>query len=87
MAVNKPNRTQENASELVKLAVVSTGTYLSTLLLLRLVKNPVILLGTGMLTGFYISKNRKQIIETLVEAKQHGLELLDKSPDESEDDI
>lgn len=77
MASHK-NATQENAHELVKLAIVSTGTYLSTHLFLRLVKSPVILFGTGLAAGMYINRNRKQIIATLAEAKQQSIELLQK---------
>lgn len=76
------NPTQENAKELLKFGLVSTGTYLSTQLFLRLVKNPVILFGTGLVAGIYINKNRKQIIATLAETKQSGLELLQAGKDE-----
>lgn len=81
MASTETTPTKEKASELVKLAIVSTGTYLSTLLLLRLVKNPVILFSTGLATGYYINKNRKQIIATLAETKQQGFALLQTSPE------
>lgn len=74
-----PVRTKENAHELLKLGIVSTSTYLSTKLLLRLVKNPVALFGVGMVAGFYLHKNRKQIIGTLIEAKKQGTQLLNKS--------
>lgn len=70
--------TQENANELIKFSIVSTGTYLSTRLLLRLVKNPVLLFGTGFLAGLYIHKNREQILDTLVEAKRQTTQLLEK---------
>lgn len=74
-----PIRTRENAHELIKLSIVSTGTYLSTKLFLRLVKSPAILFGTGMIAGFYLHKNRKQIIGTLIEAKAESLQLLNKA--------
>lgn len=73
------NITQENASELIKFSLASTGTYLSTRLFLHLVKNPLILFGTGLLAGIYIHKNREQILDTLIEAKQQTAQLLGKS--------
>ncbi|MEQ1636918.1 MAG: hypothetical protein ABL903_09495 [Methylococcales bacterium] len=78
MAKIDPIRTKENANELIKLTIVSTSTYLSTHLLLRLVKNPLILFGTGVVAGFYLHKNRRQIIGTLIEAKQQSAQLLTK---------
>ena len=74
---------QENASELIKFSIVSTGTYLSTQLFLRLVKNPLILFGTGLMAGMYIHKNREQILETLVEAKRQSSQLLSKTETDS----
>ncbi|MCX7089354.1 MAG: hypothetical protein NTV00_15050 [Methylococcales bacterium] len=77
-----PVRTQENASELVKFSLVSTGTYLSTKVLLRLVKNPVLLFGTGLVAGFYLHKNRQQIMGTLLAAKEQSTQFLsNKSSD------
>lgn len=73
---------QERANELLKLTIVSTGSYLATKLFFRLVSNPLMLFGTGVVSGVYLHKNRKQIIETLSEAKQQAQQLLGKSDGE-----
>jgi hypothetical protein len=73
------DETRENAIELIKFSVISVGTYLSTKLLLRMVKNHVLLFGTGVLAGIYVHKNRKEILNTLSEAKRQTVHLLEKS--------
>ena len=83
MSTKDKKQTQENASELIKFTGVSIGTYLSTRLLLHLVKNPLILFGTGLVAGIYIHKNREQILETLVEAKQQTTQLLGRNEPDS----
>lgn len=79
MAKIDPVQTKEYANELIKLSIVSTGTYLSTKLFLRLVKNPVILFGSGLVAGYYVHKNRKQIIGTLLEAKHQTQQMLNQN--------
>lgn len=78
MSTMDKKQTQENASELIKFTGVSIGTYLSTRLFLHLVKNPLILFGTGLIAGVYIHKNREQILDTLVEAKRQSTQLLSR---------
>lgn len=74
---------QDRARELLKFSLVSTGTYLSSHLLMRLAKKPILLFGLGLATGFYLHKNRKQIFTTLVTAKEQGLALLDPPSENS----
>lgn len=70
--------TREKANELLKFSAISVGTYLSTRILLRLVKNHFLLFGSGIVAGIYIHKNRQEILSTLSEAKRQTSQLLEK---------
>ena len=68
---------------LIQLGVVAVGTKIGATLILRLAKYPALLFGMGALTGFYLNKNRKDIIEAARQIKDQGLKAAIKKEGDS----
>ena len=67
---------------LIQLGVVAVGTKIGATLILRLAKYPLLLFGMGITGGFYLNKNRKEIIEASNQLKEQGLKVITKKADD-----
>ena len=67
---------------LIQLGVVAVGTKIGATVIIKLARHPVLLLGMGIASGFYLNKNRREIIEAAKQLKEKGLKLLNKKADD-----
>lgn len=67
---------------LVQLGVVAVGTKIGATVILKLAKHPLLLLGMGVASGYYLNKHRKDIIEAATQLKEQSLKVITKKADD-----
>jgi hypothetical protein len=66
---------------LAKLSVVAVGTKIGATVILKMAKYPILLFGMGIVSGYYINKNRKEIIAAAEDVKQYAVSMGKKKDD------
>ena len=61
---------------LIKLGLITVGTQITTELIHRLARYPVVVFGLGMVAGVYAHKHRNKIIHTARQIQHQGKTLL-----------
>ncbi|MGR9115322.1 MAG: hypothetical protein ACU85E_06115 [Gammaproteobacteria bacterium] len=89
--MNEPNTHTESEAEevsskethpLIQLGVVAVGTKVGATLILKLARYPLLLFGMGVASGFYLNKNRKDIIEAANQLKEQSKRMISKKADD-----
>ncbi len=61
---------------LLKLGLITVGTQITTEMIHRVARYPLVVFGLGVVAGFYAHKERKKIIRTARQLQHQGKNLL-----------
>ena len=67
---------------LIQLGAVAVGTKIGATLIIKLARYPLLLMGMGVASGYYLNKNRSEIIEAANQIKEKGLKVIRKNADD-----
>ncbi len=75
----------EVPSTLIKGAVMSAGAQTGKSIMSKVIKHPLLLVGVGMVAGYYAHKYRKEIISSVTSAGDKGKDFVLQQKENLED--
>ena len=75
----------EVSSTLIKGAVMSAGAQTGKTIMSKITKNPLLLIGIGMVAGYYVHKYRKEIISSVTSVGDKGKDFVLQQKENLED--